>query len=267
MTTTAQGTFTDELVAAAGIQVQLRKGGQGEPLLVIPSELDVPGWLNVHQELAGHFTVYVPSLPGFGQSTRPDWIVNVRDLAAWVTWFVRDMKLPQPLNVIGFSMGGWVAAEIATMNSSIFKKMVLVSPAGLKPEQGQTWDYFMNSGKEAFEQAFHNPDQSPEYGQYYGKDWTPDEEEQVEINREMAARLLWKPYMKSHTLAALLGGVDTKTLLVWGREDGIIPVNTCRLFQSAIKGAKAQILDDCGHMPEMEKPKEFAELVLDFLGS
>ena len=266
MTTTAQGTFTEEMIEAAGIQVQLRKGGKGEPLLVIPSELGVPGWLDTHQELAGHFTVYVPSLPGFGQSSRPDWIVNVRDMAAWVTWFVRDLGLPQPLNVIGFSMGGWIAAEIATMNSSIFKKMVLVSPAGLKPQQGETWDYFVNSGKEAFERAFHDSGQSPEYAQYYGKDWTPDEAEQVEINREMAARLLWKPYMKSHTLAALLGGVDTETLLVWGRDDGIIPVSTCQLYQSAIKGAKTKILDNCGHMPEMEKPSEFTKTVLDFFG-
>ncbi len=265
MTTTAQGTFTEEMVEAAGLQIQLRKGGQGDPLLVIPSELGVPGWLSVHQELAGTFTVYVPSLPGFGQSARPDWIVSVRDLAAWVTWFVRDMKLPQPLNVIGFSMGGWIAAEIATMNASIFKKMVLVSPGGLKPQQGQTWDYFVNSGKEAFEQAFHNPEQSLEYSQYYGKDWTPEEEEQVEINREMAARLLWKPYLKSHTLAPLLGGVDTETLVVWGREDRIIPVDVCQLYQRAIKGAKAKILDRCGHMPEMEKPEEFAKVVLDFL--
>ncbi len=265
MSTTAHSTFTEELVEAAGIQVQLRKGGQGEPVLVLPSELGVPDWLRFHQELAGHFTVYVPSLPGFGQSARPDWIVTVRDLAAWVTWFVRDMGLPQPLNVIGFSMGGWIAAEIATMNASIFKKMVLVSPAGLKPEQGQTWDYFVNSGKEAFERAFHNPEQSSEYAQYYGREWTPEEEEQVEINREMAARLLWKPYMKSHTLAPLLGGVDTETLVVWGRDDGIIPVNVCQAYQKAIKGAKALILDHCGHMPEMEKPEEFTKAVLDFL--
>jgi len=265
MTTTAQGMFTEELVEAAGIQVQLRKGGRGEPLLVLPSELGVPGWLSFHDQLAGHFTVYAPSLPGFGRSTRPDWIVTVRDLAAWVTWFVRDMKLSQPLNVIGFSMGGWIAAEIATFNDSIFKKMVLVGPAGLKPEQGETWDYFVNSGKEAFERAFHDQGQSPEYAQYYGREWTPEEEEQVEINREMAARLLWKPYMKSHTLAALLRGVDTPTLLVWGRDDGIIPLNALQLYQRAIKGAQLRVLDKCGHMPEMERPEEFVKAVLDFL--
>lgn len=265
MSTTAEATFTEELVQVADVQIQLRQGGTGEPLLVLHSELGVPGWLRTYELLAQHYTVYVPSLPGFGQSARPDWIISIRDLAAWVTWFTRDLKLPKPLNVIGFSMGGWIAAEIATVNAAIFKKMVLVGAAGLKPEEGQVWDYFVNSGKEAFEAAFYDPAQSPEYAQYYDKVWTPEEAEQVEINREMAARLLWKPYMRSHTLSALLRGVATPTLIVWGRADRIIPLDACQLYQRAIKGATAEILDRCGHMPEMEQPDAFVKAVLDFL--
>ncbi len=195
MTTIATESFTEELVQVADVQIQLRQGGTGEPLLVLHSELGVPGWLRAYEQLAQHFTVYVPSLPGFGQSARPNWIVTVRDLAAWATWFTRDLQLPKPLNVIGFSMGGWIAAEIATVNAAIFKNMVLVGAAGLKPQEGQVWDYFVNSGKEAFEAAFCDPEQSQGYAQYYGRAWTPENEEQVEINREMAARLLWKPYM------------------------------------------------------------------------
>lgn len=265
MTTATKKAYREEFVEAADVRVQLRKGGQGDRLLVLHSELGVPGWLEAYAELAKRFTVYVPSLPGFGQSARPSWIVTVRDLAAWVTWFVRDMKLRQPINVVGFSMGGWVAAEIAIMNPQIFKKMVLVGAAGLKPEEGEIWDYFLSSGKDAFQQSFHNPAGSPEYVKYYGRDWTPEEEEQVEINREMAARLLWKPYMRSHTLPALLRGIATPTRLVWGREDKIIPLNACHLYQRAIKGAEATVLDGCGHMPEMEKPEEFANIVVDFL--
>ena len=267
MTTAAKQNFTEELVELANVRIQLRQGGKGEPLLVLHSELGVPGWIRAYEELARHFTVYVPSLPGFGKSARPDWIVTVRDLAVWVAWFARYLKLPQPINVIGFSLGGWVAAEIATMNSSIFKKMVMVGAAGLKPEEGEIWDYFVNSGREAFEQAFYDRECSPEYARYYGKTWMPEEEEQVEINREMAARLLWKPYMRSHTLAALLPGVAMPTLLVWGRQDRIIPVNACQLYQRAIKGAQTRVLDRCGHMPEMEKPEEFVRVVLDFLAA
>ncbi len=263
--TTPDGAFTDYFVEAASVRVQLRRGGRGAPLLILHSELGVPGWLRAHALLARHFTVYVPSLPGFGQSARPDWIVSVRDLAAWVTWFVRDLKLPQPLPVIGSSLGGWIAAEIATMNASLFTKIVLVAAAGLQPEEGQVWDYFVHSSREAFAQAFCDPGRAPEYAQYYGKAWTAEDESQAEQNREMAARLFWKPYMRSHTLPALLRGIATPTLVVWGREDAIIPLNVAERYVRAIPGATARVLEGCGHLPDMEQPEAFAQVVLDFL--
>jgi pimeloyl-ACP methyl ester carboxylesterase len=263
--TNAGAAFTETFLDAAGVRVQLRSGGTGEPLLVLHGELGVPGWLRAYELLARRFTVHVPSLPGFGGSARPDWIVGVRDLAAWVTWLVRDLKLAQPLPVVGFSLGGWIAAEIATLNGSIFTRMVLVGAAGLKPEHGEVWDYFVHGSKEAFAQAFCNPERSPEYAKYYGRAFTPDEEIQAEQNREMAARLVWKPYMRSHTLPALLRGVATPTLVIWGREDAIIPLDACHRYVQAIPGATARILDGCGHMPEMEQPEAFAQAVLDFL--
>src|SRR6266436_7160155 len=122
---TAAESSTETFVEVADVRFQLRQGGTGEPLLVLHGELGVPGWLRTYELLAKHFTVYVPSLPGFGQSAHPDCIISVRDLAAWVSWFVRDLQLPQPLNVIGCSMGGGIAAELATVNTALFKQMVL----------------------------------------------------------------------------------------------------------------------------------------------
>ena len=262
---TTADTFTEEFVEAAGVRIQLRRGGTGPPLLIVHGELGVPGWLSAYAQLARHFTVYVPSLPGFGRSARPDWILSVRDLAVWVTWFVRDLPLREPLPVIGFSMGGWLAAEIATMNASLFSHLVLVSAAGLQPDDGEVWDYFLHSSREAFAQAFFDPTHSAEHARYYERAFTPEEEMQIEQNREMAARLLWKPYMRSHTLPALLRGIATPTRVIWGREDAIIPLNVCRQYARTIPGATAKILDRCGHMPEMEQPEAFVNAVLDFL--
>jgi hypothetical protein len=117
MTTAVAGTFTEECVEVADLRVQLRMGGKGEPLLVLHSEVGVPGWLQAYEALAEYLTVYVPSLPGFDQSARPDWIVSVRDLAAWVTWFARDLGLPQPMPV-----GGRMPSSRSPPVSSISKR-------------------------------------------------------------------------------------------------------------------------------------------------
>ena len=99
--------FVEEIVDVAGVQLQLRRGGVGDPLLILHNELGVPGWLNIYDHLAKSFTLYIPSLPGYGQSSRPDWLMGIRDMAAWTTWFVRDYGIRVPLNVVGFSIGGW----------------------------------------------------------------------------------------------------------------------------------------------------------------
>jgi len=257
--------FAETFVEAGGLRVQLRRGGAGPPLLVLHGELGVPGWLGAWEALARDFTVHVPSLPGFGQSARPDWIIGVRDLAAWVSWFVRDLGLGTPLPVIGSSLGGWIAAEIATVNAGLFSKMVLVGAAGVRPDDGEIWDYFVHSTREALDQSFRDPKSAPEYARFYGDGFTREDEAQAEWNREMAARLVWKPYMRSHTLPALLGGVATPTLVVWGREDAIIPLSAGERYARAIPGAKTCVLDGCGHLPDMERPEAFVSAVREFL--
>ena len=256
---------TPRLIDAAGITVELRRGGSGTPVLVIHGELGVPGWLESFAQLAEYHDVIVPSLPGYGRSTRPDWIMGVHDLAAWVTWFARDIDLRTPVNVIGCSLGGWVAAEIATVAPQFFNKMVLVGAMGIKPEQGEIFDYFLESGLTGLRRAFHRPEQSSAFMRYWGNEWTPEETDLVEQHREMTCRIAWKPYMHSLTLRHLLPGVSTPTLLLWGGEDAITPINSGEIYQRAIPRSRLVVIENCGHMPEMEKPTEFAGLIENFL--
>jgi pimeloyl-ACP methyl ester carboxylesterase len=253
------------MIDAAGITVELRRGGSGPPLLVIHGELGVPGWLDSFTQLAEHYDVIVPSLPGYGRSARPDWIMGVHDLAAWVTWLVRDIDLRTPVNVIGCSLGGWVAAEIATVAPQFLNKLVLVGAMGIKPEDGEIFDYFLEGGLTGLRRAYHQPEQSAEFMRYWGNEWTPEEADLVEQHREMTCRIAWKPYMHSLTLRHLLLGVVTPTLLVWGREDAITPVECGEIYQRAVPRSRLTVIENCGHMPEMEQPAEFARLVENFL--
>lgn len=256
-----------EVVEAAGISCEVQRGGGGPPLLVIHGEFGAPGWLDAYELLARDFEVIVPSLPGYGGSTRPDWIMSTRDIAAWVTWFVRDRKIPVPVNVVGFSMGGWVAAEIATIAPDFFKKMMLVGPMGLKPERSEIFDYFLESGLTGLRRSLHRPEACAEFVKYWGHELTPDEIDMIDQNREITCRVAWKPWMHSLTLPNLLGGVTTPTLIVQGAEDRITPTNCGELYRRAIPGARLATIADCGHMVELEKPDEFAKLAKDFFNA
>lgn len=252
-------------VAAGGVTAELRRAGEGRPLLVIHGELGVPGWLDSFARLAEGYDVIVPSLPGYGGSARPDWIMGVHDLAAWVTWFARDLDLRTPVPVVGCSLGGWVAAEIAAVAPQFFDKLVLVGAMGIKPDEGEIFDYFLESGMAGLRRAFHRPDHSAEFRRYWGREWTPEEADRVEQHRETTCRVAWKPYMHSLSLRHLLRGVTTPTLLVWGRDDAVTPLNCGEIYARAIPGARLVAIADCGHMPEMEQPAEFADLVRSFL--
>jgi pimeloyl-ACP methyl ester carboxylesterase len=252
-------------IEAAGITTELRRAGNGPPLLVLHGEFGVPGWLDSFARLAEHYDVIVPSLPGFGRSSRPDWIMSAHDLAAWVTWFARDIGIAGRVDVIGCSLGGWIAAEIATVAPQFFGKLVLVGAMGLKPDDSEIFDYFLDSGLAGLRRAFYRPDASPEFRRYWGREMTPEEADLVEQHREMTCRIAWKPYMHSLTLRHLLSGVHTPTLVVWGREDGIAPANCGESYARAIPGARLATIPECGHMPEIENPAAFVELVREFL--
>ena len=263
MTTSTQS-HVEEFLEIAGIRTQLRRGGQGDPLLILHSELWIPGWTKALQELGKHYNVFVPSLPGFGLSERADWIMTIDDVAVWVSAFVEEQKLSKPVRVVGFSMGAWIATHIAAVNRDIFSKMVLVNPVGVQPTQGQIWDYYRWSAKEAFEQAFSDPT-CEEYQEYYGTDWTPEETEQVEVNRDMGVRLTWKPYMWSYTTNERAKRITTPTLIIVGQDNKVVPTSCGEVLHNTIRDSRMEAIAGGGHVVEMERPTEFTHLAIDFL--
>lgn len=264
--TTSTATFTEERITAAGAEVQLLKGGNGDPLLVLHDEMGQPGWLRLHQELAENYTVYAPSLPGFGVTDRLDWIMNVRDTATWYLWALEDLGLSN-LNVLGFSLGGWLAAEMAAQSPAAFRRMALAAPAGILPPAGEILDMFLIVSKEYLTAGFHNPAAAPEFPQICPDEPSPEQVELWETAREEACRLTWRPYMHDRSLPHRLGRLkNLPSLIVWGNHDAIIPPSAGEAYQTAIAGSRLITLDDCGHRIDAEKPSELAALLREFFG-
>src|SRR5262249_40034842 len=124
-----------------GAQIRLLKGGSGAPLLVLHGTEGSLGWRRYAQALAEHFTVYLPSHPGFDGSQRPVWLQSMCDLACFYTWFQETQGL-EGVPVIGCALGGWLAAEMATTTSHAFSKMLLVHAPGIRPQDGGLTDLF-----------------------------------------------------------------------------------------------------------------------------
>ena len=262
MSISTQG-FSEEVVEVGFGKVHLMKGGAGKPLLIFQDDLGSPGWLPFYGELAKIFTVYVPAHPGFGKSERPWWMRSVRDLSVTHKWLLKVLGL-ESLPVVGMGFGGWVAAEMATSCQHTFDRIVLVGAVGVQPLEGQIVDQFLLSGEEYAKLCFHNP---AKFEELYGSETTADQREAWEVNREMAIRVAWSPYMFDQALPHLLGSVDTPTLVIQGKDDKIVPASCGRRYADLLPNARLEVLDECGHCADVEKPEELASLITGFISS
>ena len=256
--------FTEEMVDVGGTKVHTLKGGSGEPLLLLHGANGNNGWAKFVDALAEKYTVYYPSHPGYGKSDRPDWLETIPDMACFYTWYLETLGL-EGIRAVGFSMGGWIASEIAAMCNHSFSKLMLVDAVGIKPSDSEIADLFIISPAQVLDLVYHDPSQVPDYATLYPAEPTPEQVMQAEANREMAVRLCWKPYMYDPRLPSLLQRVKIPTRMVWGKNDKIVPLECGELYKKAIKGSDLVVIDNCGHSPQVEKPAEFNKAALDFL--
>lgn len=257
--------WREETVRVAGTELTCITGGTGAPVLVLHEELGHPGWLRWHSELARSRTVIIPQHPGFGKTPRVEWVRTVRDLGAFYTKVLRERNL-RPLDVIGFSLGGWIAADMAASDPSQFRKMVLVAPTGVKPPEGDIMDLFIVTAKAYLDASVKDAQSAPEFAKLYGGEQTPEQFEAWEDARAETSRLAWAPYMFYPNFSSLLENVvGLPTLLVWGKQDQIVPFSAAEVYKKSIPGAELVAFDNCGHRPEVEKQAEFSQQLQRFL--
>jgi pimeloyl-ACP methyl ester carboxylesterase len=247
-----------------GVRLEVKRVGEGRPLLLLCSEESLELESPLLQSLAGEYEVIIPSPPGFGRSERPEWISGPDDISYFYLDLVGKLALENAV-VVGASFGGWIAAEMVTKDDSFISKLILVSPYGVKfvePTERDIADIWMLPAGEVLRRKWSDPAKG-------ARDFKAMPEEALEIvarDNESFARFCWEPYMHNPKLRHRLHRVQVPTLLVCGADDGITPPSYAANYAKLIAGAEVATISQAGHYPHLEQPAKFLQHLHAFLG-
>ncbi|MGH8998174.1 MAG: alpha/beta fold hydrolase [Acidimicrobiia bacterium] len=266
--------LTDEFLDTPIGKIQLGRGGQGDPVVYFHSgagETVLP----TLEDLADDHAVYVPVFPGFGSSEGIEQLDTMED-AAFHTLDVLDLLgLDAPV-VIGLSLGGWLAAELATRSPDRVGRLVLVSPVGLHVEGAPVAEMFGRTPAELAEDLY--ADQSHPMAQMMRSlsEWMGDVTRMAQMPMEVVvplwqsmsatAKVGWNPYLHNPKLAERLRRVTAPTLVVAGAADRFLPRAHPEAYVAGIPDARLEVVDGAGHMVPQEQPAAFTALVRGFAG-
>jgi pimeloyl-ACP methyl ester carboxylesterase len=258
--TLRQGRFT----------VKYYQHGTGLPLVYLHGAGGLPAFTPDLEKLAHTFTVTAPLHPGFGSSGEEHFHESVLAFTLH-TWDILDaLGIEEPI-LVGHSLGGMLAAEMAALEPRRVKKLVLVSPAGLWLDDCPTADFFAMKPEEVVGAAFANP-QSDLARAFLTLPQDKDAANEVLIQRlkglAAASRFLWP--LPDRGLSERLYRICAATLLLWGEEDKIIPLHYAHAFRALLTGSATvtlTVIPHAGHMVLLEQPEAATQAIIEFCRS
>jgi pimeloyl-ACP methyl ester carboxylesterase len=251
------------MISIAGVELEVLERGGGAPILYLHGGAGIAPDVTFIDLLARRRRVIAPSHPGFGRSSLPDWFDSVDDIAHVYLELLDRLALTRT-DVVGLSLGGWIAAELATKVPERIDRLVLIAPVGVKtgrPDQLDIPDIFAMPRDKLDLLRFHDPARNA-----LDLAAMPDEELYIVArNRETLALLTWEPYMHNPKLKHRLHRVNVPTLFLRGVSDGIVSAEYLERYAALIPKARTDTIGEAGHLPQVEQPGTTAAKVLHFL--
>jgi pimeloyl-ACP methyl ester carboxylesterase len=251
----------ESTLRVADCAVSVKRAGQGPPLLYLHGGNGAARWLPFMGRLAERFDVIVPEHPGFGRSETPDWLDTVGDLAFFYLDFISELGLER-VHLVGGSMGGWIAAELAVRSTRDLASLTLIAPVGIHLKGVPKADIFLWS----HEQLTRNLFADPAFAEIILSMPVSEEEQDQRLKNALAvAKLGWQPRLYNPHLAKWLHRIDVPTLICWGDSDKVVPPAYGPAFRDLIPSSRLQVFERCGHLPHAECAEDFVRGLTGFI--
>ncbi|HZB31974.1 MAG TPA: alpha/beta fold hydrolase [Streptosporangiaceae bacterium] len=268
--TAAQGADHEERdITVRGTRIRMLTAGSpsGAPLLYLHGSGDLGTWQPALAELAQTHRVYRPDHPGFGASDDKDGIDSVHDLAFFYLDLLDEIEAPEAV-VVGSSLGGWIAADLATIEPRRVSRLALVDACGVRADDVATPDMFVHSPVELAALIYNDRDlKAAAVRRARAMEHDPGLFERYLRNQIATAHLGWNPYLHDPKLPTRLHRIIAPTLIMWGAEDHLLPVGYARRWAELLPKAETAIIDDAGHLPLVERPAAALDILRTFLGT
>jgi pimeloyl-ACP methyl ester carboxylesterase len=247
-------------VEVEGLPVHLFSAGEGPPLVYLHGVAPAGEWLPLHDRLARGRRVYAPDHPGFGRTERPDWLEGIEDIVLLYEGLFRRLEIERPV-LVGFSLGGWIAAHYAVTYPDRVGALVLLNAAGLHVEGALIPDLAAMDRETLARTVFHDPAAAEAY---FGARSGPEDRLRTFRALTTMALLAWNPWFDPR-LPRRLARVEAPALALWAEHDRLIPPVYGEAYRDALPDCRLEVLPDCGHMAPIERPEAVAEAIERFL--
>lgn len=237
------------------------RGGKGMPLMYLHGTDGLAEWPAMLNTLAERFDVIAPDHPGFGGSEAPGWIDDISDLAYCYLDVIETLGL-SGVHLVGQSLGGWIALEMAVRSTQRLRTLTLISAAGIHVKGVPKADIFILDPEEVARLAYVDPKRGEAAVTRVAADKYGD---LAILNRIASARFGWQPRFFNPRLERWLHRVKVPTHIIWGDGDRIIPPAYAEAFHRLIPGSTLTMIPNAGHLPHIERVEAVAQAIESFL--
>ena len=246
-------------ITLCGASVEMKRAGAGRPMLVLHGSGGSPRFLPAMQKLAEQFEVFIPQAPGFGGTQAPDWLESIADLANFYLEFLDQFDLRE-VHLVGLSLGGWTAAELAVRNAGRLASLTLMDAPGIKAPGIEPRDHTLAGEEQSTRDTYFDPKLAEDARARAAS----GNAAVTQANRRLVARLAGQHRYHDPQLQRWLARIRIPTHVIWGVDDRILPPIYGQTWAKAIAGARLTLVPRCGHLPIQEQPDIFAAKVAEF---